>query len=85
MPHQIPVVFRSNYEYHFIIIELENLGLGFKGKIECHGENTKKYKAFSDPVGIELKNVGKDGNENVIIISYKIKFIDKAKFMGSLL
>ena len=66
MPHQIPAVFRSNYEYHFIIIELEN---GFKGKIECHGENTEKYKTFSDPVGIELKNVGKDGNENVIIIS----------------
>ena len=82
MPHQIPVVFRSNYEYHFIITELENR---FKGKLECHGENTEKYKTFSDPVGAGLKNIDKDGNENIIIISYKIKFIDQAKFMASLL
>ena len=64
-----PVVFYngSSYDYHFIIKELAN---EFQGQFECLGENKEKYKTFSVP------KIGKDGNESVETISYKIKFID---------
>ena len=38
-------------------------------------------KGFSVP--IEVTKIDKDGNENVISISYKIKFIDSARFMAT--
>ena len=33
----------------------------------------------------EVTKIGKDGNKSVVTISYKIKFIDHARFMTSLL
>ena len=77
MPNEIPVVFRKgpNYDYHFILKELAS-------EFECIGENTRKYKTFSNPIEIEVTNIYKDGNENVVTISYKIKFIDSARFMA---
>ena len=51
--------------------------------IECLGENKEKYKTFSVPIKKEIKKIDKDGNETVETISYKIKFIDNARFMAS--
>ena len=75
VPNEIPTVFHnvSNYDYHFIIKELAN---EFEGRFECLGENTEKYKTFSVPIEKEGTEINKDGNESVITISCKIKFID---------
>ena len=51
-----------------------------KGKFRCLGENTEKYKTFSVPIGKEIQKIDKDGNENITTVSYKIKFIDSARF-----
>ena len=82
MPNEIPVVFHnsSNYDYHFIIKELANR---FEGQFECLGKNSEKYKTFSVLIEKEVKNIDKDGNESVVPISYKIEFIDSARFMAS--
>ena len=79
-PNEIPVAFHngSNYDYHFIIKELAN---EFEGKFECLGKNTEKYKTFSVSIEKEVKEIDKDGDESVVTISYKIKFIDSARFM----
>ena len=79
--NEIPVVFHngSNYDYHFIIKESAN---EFEGQFEYLGENTEKYKTFSVPIEKEVKNIDKDGNESVVTISYKIKFINSARFMA---
>ena len=45
------------------------------------GENTEKCKTFSIPIEKEVTKIDKDGNESVVTISYKIKFIDSARFM----
>ena len=83
-PNEILVVFHdgSNYYYHFNIKELANR---FEGQFECPGENTEKYKTFSVPIQKEVTKINKDGNESVVPVSYKIEFIDSARFMaGSL-
>ena len=82
MPKDIPVVFQrdSTYDYHFIIKELVN---EFEGQLECTRENREKYKTFSIPVKKEIIKTDKDGHETVGIISYKIKFIDSARFIAS--
>ena len=82
VPNEIPVVFHngSNYDYHFIIKELAN---EFEGQFECLGENTEKYKTFSIPIEKEVTKIDKDGNGSVVTISYKIKFIDSARFMAT--
>ena len=43
----------------------------------------EKFKTFSVPTEKEVTKVDKDGNESVVTISYKIKFIDSARFMAS--
>ena len=53
--------------------------------MECLEENTEKYKTFSVPIEKEVIKVDKDGNESVITISYKIKFIDSARVVATLL
>ena len=79
VPNEIPVLFRngSNYDYHFIIKELAN---DFEGKFECLGENTEKYKKFPIPLEKEATKIDKNDNESVVTRSYKIKFIDSARF-----
>ena len=74
----VPLVFHngSNYDYHFIIKELLN---EFEEQFECLGENTEKHKTFSIPIG-KVTKFDKDGNEIVVIISYKIKFIDSVRY-----
>ena len=82
MSDKTPAFFHngSNYYYHLIIKELSNK---FEGQFQCLGENTEKYKYFSLPIEKEVTKVDKDGNEDILTISYKIKFIDSAKFMAS--
>ena len=47
------------------------------------GGNIEKYKQFFVPIVKEVTKIDKDGNESVIIISYKIKLIDSVRFMAS--
>ena len=79
---KISVVFRngSTYDYHFIIKELVE---EFEGKFECLGEITEKYITFSVPIKKEITKKGKDGNDKITKISYKIKLIDSFRFMSS--
>ena len=62
---------------------IKELANEFEGQFECLGENTEKYKTFSVPIEKEVTKIYKDGNESVVTISYKIKFIDSARFMAS--
>ena len=82
IPQEIPVVFHnsSTYDYHFII---KQLGEEFEGEFECLGENTEKYITFSVPIKKEITKIDKDGNDKIMKISCKIKFIDNFRFMSS--
>ena len=76
----IPVVFHdgSTYDNHFIISDLAK---EFKGEFECLGENTKKYITFSVPINKKITKIDKDGNEKIVNILHRLKFIDTYKFM----
>ena len=82
MPNEIPVLFHnvSNYDYHFII---KKLAIEFEDQLECLGENKEKYKTFRLPIKKEITEIDKVGNKSVVNVSYKIKFIDSARFMAS--
>ena len=84
IPKEITVVFHngSTNDYHFII---KVLAEEFEGEFECLAENTEKYISFSVPIKKEVTKIDKDGNDEIIKISYKIKFIDSFRFMSSLL
>ena len=45
----------------------------------------RREQNFSVLIEIEVTKIDKDGNESVVTISYKIKFIDSARIMTSLL
>ena len=77
IPKKIPVVFHngSTYDYHFIIKELAE---EFEGESECLGEKTEKYITFSVPIKKEITKIDRDGNDRVMKISYKTKFIDSS-------
>ena len=79
---EIPVVFHngSTYDYHFII---KNLAEEFEGGFECLGENTEKYITFPVPIKKEITKKDKNGNDKIIKVSYKIKFIDSYRFMST--
>ena len=70
----------SNYDYHFIIEKLAN---EFEELFECLGENKEKYIYFSVIIKKEIKKNDKDGNESAETVSYKIKFIDSMRFIGT--
>ena len=82
MHYEIPVVLHngSNYDYHFIIKELVK---EFEEEFECRGKNTEKYKTISVPMKKEVTKFDRDGNKNVMIISYRKKCIDSTRFMAS--
>ena len=75
VPKEISAVFHndSTYDYHFIIKELVK---EFEGNFECLGENTEKYITFSVTMKKKLENKNLE-------ITYKIKFIDRYRFMSS--
>ena len=82
MPNKTPEVFYNGsiYDFHFIIKELAN---EFKGQFEYLGEKYKKLQNFFIPIEKEVTNIDKNGNESVVSISYRIKFIDSARFIAS--
>ena len=75
IPKNILVIFHngSTYDYHFIIKEL---ACEFDGNFECLGESTEKYITFSVPIKKRIEDKNMD-------ITYKIKFIDKFRFMAT--
>ena len=82
VPNEISAVSHnsSNYDYHFIIKELANK---FERQFECLWENKEKYNPFSVPIKKKITKIDKDDNENVETISYKIKFINSMRFIGT--
>ena len=82
VPNETPVVFHnaSNYDYHFSIKEFAN---EFEGNFNVLGKIRKSAKPFSLPTEKEVTEITKDGNESVVIISYKTRFIDSARFMAT--
>ena len=52
-------------------------------QFECPGENTEKYKSFSVVIEKETTKVDNDDNEDIITISYNIKFLDSDRFISS--
>ena len=65
----------SKYDYNFKI----------EGQFECLGKNTEKYVTFSEPIKTEITKIDKDGNDKIMKISCKIKFIESFRFMDILL
>ena len=65
----------------FIIFLLKNSQDNLKGNLNLLGKTKKTEKLFSS--NGEKKNVDKDGNENIIKISLKIKFFNGERFMAS--
>ena len=51
-----------------------------KERLGCLRDNAEKYKIFSLWIENEIIKVNKDGNEDILTISHKIKFIDSARF-----
>ena len=43
----------------------------------------RKVENFSVSLEKEVTKFDKDGNESVVIISYKMKFVDSARFMST--
>ena len=62
---------------------MKKLTVEFEGQFECFGKNTERRKTFSAPIENEVTNTDKDDNESVVFISYKIKFIDRVRFLVS--
>ena len=76
----IPAIFHngSAYDYHLII---KRLVKEFEGEFECLGENTEKYITFSVPINKINYKKDKDGNDKIVNIPYRLKFIDNYRFM----
>ena len=62
---------------------IKKLAKEFEGQFECLGKNKENYKTYPAPIKKEIKEIDKDGKESAVNISYKIKFIDSARFMPS--
>ena len=54
-----------------------------EGKFECFWENTEKYTTFYIPIKRVVTKIDKDDDESVVTISYKITFIDNARFIAT--
>ena len=82
VPNEITVNFhnRSNCNYHFIRKELSE---EFEGQFTSLRKVTKKCINFSVLIEKEVKIIDKNGSEITKIISYKLKFTDRARFMAS--
>ena len=53
----------------------------FEEEFECLGENIEKYITFGVTIKNETIKIDKDGNDEIIEIFCKIKFIDSFRFM----
>ena len=70
----------SNYDYHFVI---KRLAKKFEEEFNCLGENTIKYKTFSVIITKKVKKIDKNGREITKTLSYRLQFINSARFMVS--
>ena len=66
-----------------MIIIIKELANESEGQFECIGENKEKYKTLSVPIKKEVWKTDKESNETVETVSYKITFIDSARFTTS--
>ena len=57
--------------------------MSLKYKLNVLGKTKKGTKLFCVPVKKQITKIDKDDNKSVANISYKIKFIDSARFMAS--
>ena len=55
--------------------------MSFRDNLNVLGGNTEKHKTSSVTIEKEVTNINKDDNESAATISYKIKFIDSARFI----
>ena len=70
-------------EVEIMIIIIKELANESEGQFECIGENKEKKKTLSVPIKKEIRKADKESNETVETVSYKITFIDSARFMTS--
>ena len=68
----------SSYDYY---LSLKNQQTSLRGNFFL-AKNTEKYKRFAVLIEKEVTKIDKDGNERVIIVSFKIKFIDSARLVA---
>ena len=54
-----------------------------RNNLNVLGENTEKYKTFFVLIEKEIREIDKDGNGDIMAISYNIKFIASARFTVS--
>ena len=54
-----------------------------EGKLNCLGESTEKYITFSVPIKKEVKRIDRNREQITKTISYRLQFIDSARFMAS--
>ena len=57
----------------------------FEGQFTCLGENTEKSITFSVPIEKEVTRIDYNEKEITKTLSYKLQFIDRARFMKILL
>ena len=79
---QIPIVFHnvSKYDYHSNVKELAEER---EQQFNCVGENNKKCVTFTVQIEKEVARSDKNGKEITKMISYRLQFIDSARFMAS--
>ena len=82
VPKEIPIAFHNGpyYDYHFIIKVLPEES---EKQFTCLGEHTEKYITFSVSIEKVVPRIDKKGKEITKTISYRLQFIDSARFMAS--
>ena len=76
VPKEISIIFcnGSNYHYYFII---KDLAEKFEKQVTCLGDNTEKELLK------KVTRINKNGEENTEKTSYRLQFIDSARFIDS--
>ena len=82
VPKKIPVVFHNgcNDDFNFILKEVAEK---IKKQFTCLGENTEKYRTFAVLTEKVVTRTDKNGEEIIKNISYRLQFIDSARFLTS--
>ena len=84
IPQEIPVTFHNGYTYDYYFLTKELAEEFEEGEFECLGKKTEKYITFSVPIKNKITKIDKDGNDKIMNISYKIKFLDSFRLSSSL-